>query len=871
MEPNRPLEIENSYCRNSEEPSIEFTYANQGNNNNNSLKSSKYSNTINIHENEKLDSYDDKVFNDLTNSNCEDLNDSSKPVVPMLDLSIIHSQSKDKNTKQACHAKPKEPTNNEEKINNIKKIQSKNIPKRNKHTIQSKHQSYSKNDIHRTKGRNNALESKKSSMAKIVQKSTKTCTLKPKMQSKNNNPSTRTKKFMVKHGFDQRKKSGVYKPEQRLLGDPSVKSNNSTLLKAKRKSCKESIIDHILNNSSGNKPGNVDRMYQAYRSTNNNASLKPSSCKYSKSRPEMYVTSMNHSRTTKAKDITRDAYRSFVSRNNGNKNLNQRPKSSVVRHNMSHESNFDNLGGQRSESVNERFLLPEERNKLRVVNISLDQMDNYQIAETYPQSLALSKDSHQDEIMRKLSPNQRQEILRIREEGKSRCQQIINQIDIMKSKASDRAIETSERNRQSQNDEYIKTIAGNYEEILRNLKNNEVSSKLKDYESRMKSFENEIHNMHLNMSQQNLILSQNLQSNYASPPPNKGWSSSLAEPNLVYQKRILDDSVNYQSKDSIALQNILSNKCGSYSKPCPGKPNQNAPEGVNKTLHHKKDSGNSLCLINSLNDFESSPILQENLIKSPNKEICLNLEPYHSLNNKSTSINQNSTDQSSILLHEEIKICQMEIELLQKKLKYYRTQLENLGEDNTNDWELMIQTIQRQLSEKVQELAQKKAKRDSISAQAYTNQYSNYESVHPPRLSGIERRRKRLDNQLNHLNMLSHECEEEINLTHESRLSISSMMSNFSIPNEHEIKPQSSSGAPQLSNMLMNYQILNKPMVDFGASPEKNMKNQRKSIKNTEKDTIKPQNSQYIRVKHRYRNLKESMQFHPKNCFNRDK
>lgn len=113
-------------------------------------------------------------------------------------------------------------------------------------------------------------------MSKILQRSTKTTTNKPKPQEKNRNPSTRTKKFMEKHGFDKRKKSGVYKPDQRLLGDTSVKSNNSTILNGKRKSCKESIIDHILNTSSGAKSGNLDRMYQAYRSTTNMTSQKSS-------------------------------------------------------------------------------------------------------------------------------------------------------------------------------------------------------------------------------------------------------------------------------------------------------------------------------------------------------------------------------------------------------------------------------------------------------------------------------------------------------------------------------------------------------------------------------------------------------------------
>lgn len=74
---------------------------------------------------------------------------------------------------------------------------------------------------------------------------------------------------------------------------------------------------------------------------------------------------------------------------------------------------------------------------------------------------------------------------------------------MIKSKASDHAQENSSRKSPSHNnEEFMNTIVSNYKEIVSSLKNNEVADKLKQYEERMKSFENEIHNLQLNMSQQ---------------------------------------------------------------------------------------------------------------------------------------------------------------------------------------------------------------------------------------------------------------------------------------------------------------------------------------------------------------------------------
>ena len=88
------------------------------------------------------------------------------------------------------------------------------------------------------------------------------------------------------------------------------------------------------------------------------------------------------------------------------------------------------------------------------------------------------------------------------------------------------------------------------------------------------------------------------------------------------------------------------------------------------------------------------------------------------------------------------------------KLKYYKSQLETFGNENNPDWEMMINSIKRQLKEKMQELYQK-YQRDNSKVDDYQDNKINYESVPVPRLSGLERKRKRLGNQMNHLNMLS--------------------------------------------------------------------------------------------------------------------
>jgi len=55
------------------------------------------------------------------------------------------------------------------------------------------------------------------------------------------------------------------------------------------------------------------------------------------------------------------------------------------------------------------------------------------------------------------------------------------------------------------NSEFMGTIMNNYKDIMNSLKNGEVIDRLKRYEERMKSFEQEMHNMQVNMSQKNFF------------------------------------------------------------------------------------------------------------------------------------------------------------------------------------------------------------------------------------------------------------------------------------------------------------------------------------------------------------------------------
>jgi hypothetical protein len=162
---------------------------------------------------------------------------------------------------------------------------------------------------------------------------------------------------------------------------------------------------------------------------------------------------------------------------------------------------------------------------------------------------------------------------------------------MIKSKASDRAIENSSRKSASQNnEEFMNTIVSNYKDIVSSLKNNEVSERLRQYEDRMKNFESEIHKLQMNMSQQMLLSSQN----YNSKSPDK-LMKTYKGPNLLGKRKDLDDTVNYRSKESF----IINNGYGSNHQ----------KDSILKDP--KNESNASLRLLNSLKYFDNSAVQDE--------------------------------------------------------------------------------------------------------------------------------------------------------------------------------------------------------------------------------------------------------------------
>lgn len=107
----------------------------------------------------------------------------------------------------------------------------------------------------------------------------------------------------------------------------------------------------------------------------------------------------------------------------------------------------------------------------------------------------------------------------------------------------------------------------------------------------------------------------------------------MIETNVGYKKKEFDDSVNFQSKESfIKSSGNSANKIGTM-KARNKSINQNFIN-ENELFKPKHESTNSLCLINSINEFESSPIHQENNVKRPNEGINENIKYYQKCLNK---------------------------------------------------------------------------------------------------------------------------------------------------------------------------------------------------------------------------------------------
>lgn len=209
-------------------------------------------------------------------------------------------------------------------------------------------------------------------------------------------------------------------------------------------------------------------------------------------------------------------------------------------------------------------------------------------------------------------------------------------------------------------------------------------------------------------------------------------------------------------------------------------------------------------------------MFDEKLIKVPNVGNCANKHSYSTVQNNSSNLATIKNRNSEVLAEEEIKICEMEIELLQKKLKYYKSQLEFFDNNDSYNWRNMIRGIERQLYDKVNELNMKRTKRQTnLNIEGRNN---HYESVPVNRLSKFERIREHIDQQLNNLNMLS-EKDDSLNID-ESRLSLSTVKSNITIPNEYESKMNTNKKI-KLSQMMEGHKMINKHITDFGQSPEK--------------------------------------------------
>ncbi|CAI2386106.1 unnamed protein product [Moneuplotes crassus] len=678
------------------------------------------------------------------------------------------------------------------------------------------------------------------------------------ISKKSVNSSVKMREFMTNHKFQlekSREKTG------KLLNKKELSTNTITIMHDKEKSFKESTIDHNLNYSDSNS-GNFERIYKTYR---NNLDITNQKCsqKYLKSNCKIQKILSGYLNSSKSQNISCSTsqaslsqnLRSFHSRNNDSCRAHLRPKSSFVGHPKLWQPNLPQRIGQGSGSVDESDLRDTHHKKLNAASINLDRQDIHDMYGIRARSCIdqRNEDSRTDELLRKLSPQQRQEIFRIREEGKHRCKQILHQIGEIKSKTSEKALETSSRRSQSQSEEYMKSIAGNYQEILKSLSNNEVSAKLEGYEARMKTFQTEIQNIQADISQQSLLLNKKMSQNYALNSSSQKWPTSVNESDVVYRKRVLDNSENFNAKESIIIQNSSLSKYNSCGTLEPRFSEEKMNNGKTK-LHRKNASRSSICAISTLKDVQPSPVRQEDFINNSGKKVQTDLRSSY-ISNKSNPYSKKLVDQSQVLCDEEIKIYEMEIELLVKKLKYYQTQLQHLGDEVTSDWELMIQTIQRQLEEKENELIQKKNIKHTSQAQHHPKTCFNYQFNSSQRLSITKTTKNRPNHQPINLHILPKAHTPHLSPLNESATSLTS------IPNEHTPHPQAH---VQLSTLLTTHQIHSKPTVNFRGSPVQDPPT-------SSQEGGSPSQSLYVERKKRYEGLKESKRFYEKNCFNRDK
>lgn len=209
----------------------------------------------------------------------------NKPIVPILDLSVIHGNNENlepvdefyKPTKAKCHKEHYE-----------------KIPSRANMSVKSQVKSFLKSDSKSSflgketttnKGRNLALEAKKMSMSKIWNKTSKILSTKSKAQDRYKSPNNDAQKFIKKHGLGPTVKQNNfnYKPMSRtkmtshgssFIAQSSTKSTTGKFIKKceidkKRKSCNGNASRLHISSSSKNRPICPESVYAAYRSSTN--------------------------------------------------------------------------------------------------------------------------------------------------------------------------------------------------------------------------------------------------------------------------------------------------------------------------------------------------------------------------------------------------------------------------------------------------------------------------------------------------------------------------------------------------------------------------------------------------------------------------
>ena len=391
-----------------------------------------------------------------------------------------------------------------------------------------------------------------------------------------------------------------------------------------------------------------------------------------------------------------------------------------------------------------------------------------------------------------------------------------------------------------------------------------------------KKTSDDIKHLQTNISQANFMSSQQHLSN---------MQKTHHAMNESTHPRWLDDTVNYKSKDS-HMFNIMNSSNKLHKKATKREPSH-ASMVVSEQNPSRWEPNSSLCLNGSLNGFESSPLHDEVVMKAvPQVDKLRNNRAYRTTNagtdyadvldnrRKHSSFIHSNLNNCSMNNHEEENIWEMEIELLTKKLSYYKSQLDNFNSSDNEKWSQMIQKIEKQLTLKIQELALKRKEKMSTESVADNSIIYHTTNAQGIDLSSIEERKDHINNQMNQLSTLHEPTIDEVDdcdLSDEfadSRYSISTIRSTVTIPNEYGEKPQGVNRSVKLAHMMSHHQMQETHVIDFGKSPEKC----------TERDTqfIGDRRSRspeftYLKDKNKYKELKQSVKFSPKNCFNRYK